>query len=92
MTSPSPRARAGGHKSQTVEFRHAIERAEAEGFTRDKMVLRLTLRDTADLKRDPSIPVEDISFTDGVMRFLGVVVAAGGVPVSGLDTKPDPAA
>ena len=80
------RARPGGQKSRPAEFRRAIERAEADGASKAEMVLHLTLSDTADLKRDRTIPVEDISFHDGVMSFLGVKVATGGVTASGLET------
>ncbi len=78
MTSDRLRAHIGGPKSRPAEFRRAIEQAEADGVSKDDLVLRLTLSDTADLKRDPTIPLEDISFSEGVMRFLGVKVAAGG--------------
>jgi hypothetical protein len=92
MTSDRPRARTGAAKSRPDEFRRAIEKAEADGASRAEMVLCLTLRDTADLKRDRSVAVEDISFTDGVMRFIGVRVSPGGVAVSGLQTSESEAA
>jgi hypothetical protein len=87
MTSDKARARPSVQKSRPEEFRQAIERAEADGATRDDMILRLTLRDAADLKRDRSVSVEDISFAGGVMRYIGVEVAPGGVAVSGLQTR-----
>jgi hypothetical protein len=87
MTSDKARARPSVQKSRPVEFREAIERAEADGGVRADMVLRLTLRDAADLKRDRSVSVEDISFTGGVMRYIGVEVAPGGVAVSGLHSR-----
>jgi hypothetical protein len=87
MTSDKPRGRANAQKSRPEEFRQAIEKAEAEGASRADMVLRLTLRDAADLKRDRSVAVEDISFADGVMRFMGVRVAPGGVAVSVLSAS-----
>jgi hypothetical protein len=98
MTSGKGRPRPSVQKSRPEEFRKAIEQAEAEGAARSDMVLRLTLRDAADLKRDRSVPVEDISFADGVMRYIGVRVAPGGVAVSGLaasgfeEAAPKPAA
>lgn len=49
------------------------------------MTLRLTLNDVNALKRDRDLPVSDLSFTGGVMRFLGVRVEQGGVPQSFLD-------
>ncbi len=84
MTSDKPRGRASVQKSRPDEFRRAIEKAEAEGASRADMVLRLTLRDAADLKRDRSVAVEDISFAGGEMRYIGVKVAPGGVAVSAL--------
>ena len=92
MTSDRQRAHVGGPKSRPAEFRRAIEQAEAEGVSKDDLVLCLTLSDTADLKRDPSIPIHDISFSEGVMRFLGVKVAPGGVTSSTLQRPQAPAA
>ena len=85
MTSDKPRTRPGVQKSRPEEFRQAIEKAEADGALRADMVLRLTLRDAADLKRDRSVAVADISFAGGEMRFMGVLVTPGGVAVSGLE-------
>ena len=72
-----------------VGFRLWIEDAEREGFARDAMALRLTLRDAAALRRDNNLPVEDISYAGGTMRYLGVQVIAGGVERSSLDRTPD---
>jgi hypothetical protein len=66
-------------------FRGQIVAAEADGVHRDDMTLRLTLSDVTALKRDPALPVADISFTGGVMRYLGVKVEQGGVAESVLD-------
>jgi len=68
-----------------VDFRKAIEQAELEGVAREQMTLRLTLRDDSRLKRDRTLALEDISFSDGEMRFLGVKVVAGGITSSSLD-------
>jgi hypothetical protein len=87
MTSDKSRGRPGVQSSRPDEFRTAIEKAEAAGAARADMVLRLTLRDAADLKRDRSVAVADISFADGVMRFMGVLVTPGGVAVSALETS-----
>jgi hypothetical protein len=65
-----------------VHFRAEIERAEAAGVLREDMSLHLTLNDVNQLKRDRSLPVTDISFADGAMRYLGVKVIEGGVAVS----------
>ncbi|HZZ34132.1 MAG TPA: hypothetical protein VFE03_00300 [Caulobacteraceae bacterium] len=66
-------------------FRAQIEAAEAEGVHRDDMTLRLTLNDVTALKRDRALPVADISFSGGVMRYLGVKIEQGGVTESSLD-------
>jgi hypothetical protein len=72
-------------KPPAPRFRSEIEAAEAEGVSREHMTLRLTLSDVSALKRDRDLPVTDISFADGVMRYLGVKVEPGGVPESVLD-------
>lgn len=89
MTNAKARGRVSVHKSRPEEFRDMIEKAEADGAVRADMVLRLTLRDAADLKRDRSVAVEDISFADGMMRYIGVKVNAGGVAVSALRMAED---
>jgi len=88
MAPPRPRPPAPA----AITFRNAIERAVQEGVAPDAMTLRLTLRDEADLKRDRTIAVEDISFDAGVMRFLGVKVATGGVVASTLERGGEPTA
>lgn len=65
-----------------IHFRGEIEKAEAEGVAREQMTLRLTLNDVNQLRRDGSLPIADISYADGVMRYLGVKVEQGGVPES----------
>jgi hypothetical protein len=82
MKNPSP---APGLRSPASHFRSEIEKAEADGIARADMMLRLTLRDVHQLKRDPALAVADISFAEGVMRFLGVKIEQGGVDVSALD-------
>jgi len=46
------------------------------------MTLHLTLNDVNQLRRDATLPVADLSFAGGVMRFLGVRVEQGGVSTS----------
>jgi hypothetical protein len=82
MASPSTPPRRG---PPGPFFRRQIEAAEAEGAARDDMTLKLSLNDVANLKRDRTLPVADITFTDGVMRYLGVKVEQGGVSESTLD-------
>ena len=66
-------------------YRAAIAKAEAEGIAKADMILRLTLKNDADLKRDRTVGVHEISFLGGEMRFLGVKVIAGGVDVASLE-------
>jgi hypothetical protein len=70
-----------------VRLRKQIEAAEAGGLARSDMMLRLTLSDVSHLKRDRTLGVSDISFEDGVMRFLGVKTEQGGVTQSELITS-----
>jgi len=83
-TRPPPRPQSNVRRSAEI-FRAAIDKALAEGFSHKEMLLRLTHGDAAELKRDRSLAVEDISFKDGEMRFLGVKVAPGGITTSRLD-------
>jgi len=84
MTQPEPQRTARRGSAADVA-RHAIEQAEQEGVERAQMILRLTLRDASEIKRDPKLATTDISFAGGAMRFLGVRVEQGGVTVSRLD-------
>jgi hypothetical protein len=79
LKAPSLPARRA---APAVHFRGEIEKAEAAGFAREDMVLRLTLTDVSKLKRDTSLAVADISFSGGAMQFLGVKVEWGGVAES----------
>jgi hypothetical protein len=76
MKAPAP---APARIAAAKRLRDEIDRAEAEGVLREDMILRLTFGDVAELKRDASLALEDISFTGGVMRFLGVRIKPGGV-------------
>ena len=82
MSRPPPPAR---RQPPAPRFRTEIETAEAAGAARDDMVLHLTLNDSTALRRDRTLAVTDLSFTGGVMRYLGVKVEQGGVPESTLD-------
>lgn len=81
MTSPRPSPRRA---SAADHFRQEIGRTEAQGVSREDMTLHLTLNDVNQLRRDRSLAVEDISFAGGTMRYLGVKIEQGGVPVSEL--------
>jgi hypothetical protein len=86
MNKPSSTPRRA---SAAAHLRQEIEKAEADGVSRASMTLKLTYGDVHQLKRDPDLPLTDISFADGVMRFLGVKVEQGGVAESSLQ-RPDP--
>ena len=59
-----------------ARFRSEIEQALSEGVPIEDIELQLTLGDAEQLKRDRAVAVSDISFTDGVMTYLGVKVSA----------------
>jgi hypothetical protein len=80
-----PTARRPVARSVADAFTRQIEAAEQDGVDRADMTLNLTLNDMNELKRDRSLPVEDISFSAGQMRFKGVKVKGGGVTASSLD-------
>jgi hypothetical protein len=82
---PGPRRAA-----PAAYFRAEIEKAESQGVARDDMVLQLTLTDVSQLKRDQSVPLEDISFRDGTMQYLGVKVVQGNTSVSELRRTEQP--
>ena len=76
--------------SAAEEMKLLIDQADADGVARKMMVLRMTLRDVSELKRDPKVAMEDIAYKDGQMRYLGVPVAQGGVTQSTLDLSGRP--
>ena len=82
VNAPKPARRRG---TAAEEARMAIEQADADGVARDAMTLRMTLRDASELKRDPKVPMADISYGAEGMRYLGVAVDQGGVTQSVLD-------
>ena len=82
MDMEKEKSRAKPDRPRVEVIRRAIETAEADGLARKEMVLHLTLRDVHGLKRDPAIPLEDISFADGVMHYIGVRIVQGGSSVS----------
>jgi hypothetical protein len=79
-TPPSP-----ARVPTAVGFRQAIAQAETDGIDKTDMTLRVTFRDESELKRDPSVRIDEISFLGGEMRFLGVKVVSGGITTSTLD-------
>jgi hypothetical protein len=85
MASLNPQKPSRRRGSAAEEARMAIEQADEDGVKRDAMTLRMTLRDVSELKRDPKVPMADISYGPDGMRYLGVVVDQGGVTQSTLD-------
>lgn len=67
------------------DMRSQIEAALAAGANPEDLTLRLTRGDALKLRRDPSIPLADIRFSEGVMSYLGVKVVEGGVDASFLE-------
>ena len=72
------------------DLRAAIVVAEADGVERADMLLRLTFRDVSLLKRSTAVGIEEVSFANGEMRFLGVKVIAAPVPLSRLEAPAEP--
>ncbi|MBI1408179.1 MAG: hypothetical protein GC145_18865 [Caulobacter sp.] len=68
-----------------AELRRMIEETLAKGLSPTDLVLQLTLRDAALIKRSALFADDEIQFKDGVMHVLGVPATAGEVAESGLD-------
>lgn len=60
--------------ARITEMRKWIANADATGATRAEMLLQLSQRDIAGLKRSPAVAVHEITFVDGLMRFLDIEV------------------
>lgn len=69
------------------QLRAWIANAEREGVARADMQLNLSHRDLAGLKRSPCVSMEEITFFDGVMRFLGVEVVAAATAASTFERR-----
>jgi hypothetical protein len=80
-TTPSPLNGA----ERVQQLRDWVSAAEGDGADKSALVLRLTHRDVATLKRHPSVHSDEIAFAPDGMRFLGVQVAEGGVADSALE-------
>ena len=89
-SSLPPRTPTRRRGSPAPAMRLQIVKADEHGVDRKLMVLRMTLRDVSELKRDPKVASEDIAYKDGQMRYLGIPVAQGGVTQSTLDTSGAP--
>jgi hypothetical protein len=82
----TPSSAPAKRRAPAIIFRREIEAAIAAGATAETLMLKLTVADASLLKRDPTLALTDISFTGGLMRFLGVPVEQGSVSVSELVT------
>ena len=78
-TTMAPRA------PDIADLRTAIDKAETQGIDRGDMLLHLTLRDESVIKRSRSVGVDEISFADGEMRFIGVRVVVTTDAMSSLE-------
>jgi predicted Zn-dependent protease len=68
-----------------VDLRAAIARALEDGSDIGDLRLRVTRRHEAEIKRSPEVQLDEVSFKDGVMAFLGVKVLVGQNDISFLD-------
>ncbi len=71
--------------SPAVQFGGEIQAALAEGASPDAMTLRLTLNDGRRLRRDQTVPLDQIRYAEGTMHFMGVRVVEGGIEASVLE-------
>lgn len=67
-----------------AQLRKRLSEALANGHRPEDLVLRLTLRDAALIKRSPVFADDEIRFVDGTMRVLGVATVTGNVEESGI--------
>jgi len=67
------------------KLRDLIAAAERDGAGPGDLLLRLTLGDASELRRDRSVALHEIKFQEGEMHFLGVKVVEGGITASRLD-------
>ncbi len=86
QTTTAPRA------PDIADLRSAIDKAETQGIDRGDMLLHLTLRDESVIKRSRSVGIDEISFADGQMRFVGVRVVVTSDAMSSLEAPAEVAA
>ncbi len=67
-----------------AQLRKRLDEALANGHQPKDLVLRLTLRDSALIKRSAVFGDDEIRFVDGVMHVLGIATVIGQVPESGI--------
>jgi hypothetical protein len=70
------------------DLRQSLEEALANGAAPKDLVMRLTLRDSALIKRSRLFADTDIRFKDGEMLILGVRAVIGSTASSGLERAP----
>ncbi len=75
-----------------ADLRQAVEDALEQGAAASDLILRLTLRDSARIKRSPLFAESEIRFQDGEMLVMGVRTAIGQIANSVLERAPIPAA
>jgi hypothetical protein len=88
----SPSTAAPPRVPDIADLRSAIARAETQGVDRADMLLHLTLRDESMIKRSRSVGVDEVSFADGQMWFVGVKVVAASGGTSSLEVPAEAAA
>ena len=69
------------------QIRKWIATADREGLLRADLQLHLSHRDLSGLKRSPGVGIDEISFLNGVMRFLGIEVVDAAASPSRLDRR-----
>lgn len=74
--------------ARILEMRKWIASAESRGVARGDMILHLSNRDVSGLKRSSDVGTHEITFADGLMRFLGVEVVAANASESSLGQRP----
>ncbi|WGM40833.1 hypothetical protein [Caulobacter sp. NIBR1757] len=62
-----------------AQLRKRLDETLANGHQPKDLVLRITLRDTALIKRSAVFADDDIRFVDGVMHVLGIPTIVGQV-------------
>ena len=69
------------------QIRQWIATAEGAGVLRSDMELHLSHRDLSGLKRNAGVRVDEISFCEGTMSFMGVSIASESAANSRLDKR-----
>jgi hypothetical protein len=82
-TSMPPRSKTATGRTESpnpgLTFKAKIQKAKLDGIDPSTLLLRLTRSDVSRLKRDRSLATSDISFANGEMHYLDVMVSEGEV-------------